>query len=88
MVSINSQASNSSSVIIATPNPCQDKLIISGSTLSSSYEILDMKGISQIAGDINSESYSIDLEELPQGFYLVKVTDLAGGVSVLRFSKE
>ncbi|MEN9522446.1 MAG: hypothetical protein RL065_823 [Bacteroidota bacterium] len=76
------------------PNPCKDKLLVTGyELLINTIEVTDVLGRIQncsIAQYLirNTENYQLNTENLPSGIYFIKATDTNGSVSVGKFVKE
>jgi plastocyanin/predicted extracellular nuclease len=58
------------------PNPAQDILFIelSGDSELTEMEIYSIGGQKLVKGSFNSNTYQVDVSELPQGMYLLKLT--------------
>jgi hypothetical protein len=63
--------------ILVSPNPAADKINFSGNTFGSnaSFQIFDMTGRLQLDGLITPGIGEIDVDELPNGLYLLKILD-------------
>ena len=58
------------------PNPAQDVVFIelSGETELTDIEIYSIGGQKLVKGSFNSNTYQVNVSELPQGMYLLKLT--------------
>jgi len=61
------------------PNPANDKIFIEGKFSSQSIEIIDMNGKLVISRTADSNITEIDITNLTQGVYLVRVSNIAVG---------
>jgi hypothetical protein len=69
------------------PNPA-GKLLYLKVPDGVSYSILSVDGREILTGDVQQNMATIATDVLPQGVYLLRVTDTNGGVGVTRFSKQ
>ena len=57
------------------PNPTNDRIEVKVNTnlIGSNYEVSDIQGIVMLSGEINSESFSVELGNLCSGTYLLNI---------------
>ena len=81
---------NNNSGIMAYPNPAHDNIFINTTENASSVSVTDIIGQTVIAEQrVNSEQvHSIDISNLANGVYLVKVNSSDNQVKVIRFIKN
>ncbi len=64
---------NKTSFITITPNPASDYIVINGITNSEIYIIYNLLGKLVMSGNINKTNKIIDISNLINGLYLVKI---------------
>jgi hypothetical protein len=69
------------------PNPASDLLQVEGTTRIEYYEMYDITGALLRHATVGRDSFTLDLEALPAGTYLLK-TISEGGVQTHRFIKR
>lgn len=67
------------------PNPVSDQIYIRGTNNLDTYCIFDQHGKIVLRGNLNSDSMSIDVKDLPQGIYHLTVSDGSDRVGASRF---
>lgn len=70
---------------ILYPNPVEDRLYITSSTVISQVNIIDLTGKSYL--ETSDASDGISITELSTGIYFARITDKEGNVTVKKFSK-
>ena len=69
---------------IIFPNPVSDNIIIQHKNdINTNYEILNLLGIKVLSGEFSGENTTINISQLPQGMYFLKI-----GNDVRKFLKE
>jgi hypothetical protein len=69
------------------PNPASDRLQVESTTSIESYEVYSITGALLRHGTVGNNSFTLDLEALPTGTYLLKMTS-EGIVQTKRFVKQ
>ena len=69
------------------PNPATDRLQVESAERIEHYEVYDMTGALLHHANVGQKSFTLDLEALPAGTYLLKMTT-EGTVQTRRFVKR
>ena len=69
------------------PNPVSDKLMVESETVVSRYEVYNILGEMVANGEVNTEVFELNVNELPAGVYLIR-TNAEGTVRTKRFVKR
>ena len=71
------------------PNPASDtvNITLSNANENATLEIFNTQGKQVLTSDLNAKQNQIDISELPQGMYILKVTS-ENGVQTERLLKE
>lgn len=69
------------------PNPVSDKLMVESEAVVSRYEVYDILGEMVANGEVNTEVFELNVNELPAGVYLIR-TNAEGTVRTKRFVKR
>ena len=80
-------AENISSIQLQ-PNPAQNKITVTGNTEFSNYLLLNTIGQQINSGSFNNKLNTIDISELSNGVYIIKVTDKNGNSFKQKFIKN
>ena len=78
---------NETCVFTAYPNPANEKLMIESAVTVSRYEIYDVKGAIVTSEAIDSNSFEINVNNLPSGTYFIKIAS-EGMIQTKRFIKK
>jgi hypothetical protein len=79
----------STTKIALQPNPAHSQITITGNTSEiNSYAILNAIGQQIESGSFINHSYSIDVNELSQGVYVLKLIDNSGNAINQKFIKN
>lgn len=70
------------------PNPTGGMLQIEGASKGAEYSINDITGRILLGGSITSGRAQVDIRSLPNGVYLLRLTDAFGLGKTIRFSKQ
>lgn len=70
------------------PNPSKDNITISAESIISAFEVLDLNGRILKQMTVNDLSTTIDISDLIEGVYLVKISNTNGATESLRFVKN
>jgi hypothetical protein len=84
------QIANSIRQITIYPNPAKESIVISSMSLVNTIEVTDLLGQKQniIVERLTTNDLQLTTNNLPSGIYFIKVADLKGDVSVVKFVKE
>jgi hypothetical protein len=74
--------------ILIYPNPFNKQLFISKEGVGYTLYITDGIGRMVKASSINSELTGIDVQDLPKGLYLARISEGSGAVAVFKIIKE
>lgn len=66
------------------PNPASDILSFMSSDNIRNLEVFNITGQKVFGTQVNHNQYKLDVSALPQGFYLVKLTNMAGDIHTTR----
>jgi len=66
------------------PNPASDVINFMSSDNIRKLELYNLTGQQVYGTEVNVNNYKLDVSTLPQGFYLVKVTNMAGEIHTTR----
>lgn len=80
-------AENNTSCVTIYPNPASSRLQVNGTERVETYEVYSMTGALVRRANVGLKSFDIDVEELPTGTYLLKLTS-EGTVQTRRFVKQ
>ena len=71
------------------PNPSNDLLTITGNPGSYRVDVIDLTGSVIITTEMTTDRFQLDVSNLSQGVYLLKVTEKESGITkVLKFLKD
>ena len=71
------------------PNPSNDLLTITGNPGSYRVDVIDLTGSVIITTEITTDRFQLDVSNLSQGVYLLRVIDSENGCTeILKFLKE
>ena len=79
---------NSTSGIQLQPNPAQNKITITGNTDFNNYVLLNTMGQQVNSGNLMIKENTIDISELSNGVYFIKLTDKTGNSFNQKFIKN
>ncbi|ASB49751.1 chitobiase/beta-hexosaminidase C-terminal domain-containing protein [Alkalitalea saponilacus] len=71
-----------------SPNPTQNVLIIQSPDVMASIKLYNISGSLVRSAIVNSSSHSLNVSDLPNGVYLIKITDIDGEVVMSRIIKK
>ena len=78
---------NSADSYVIYPNPAYDKLKVECQETVERYDVYTISGSLVITGDVNSNTFEVEVGVLNAGTYIIRLTN-ADKVKTMRFIKE
>lgn len=73
--------------LVTYPNPCTDEISIANVKAQTNYVLLNISGIIEQSGMLQTGNNTIPIPSLPPGIYLLELTDNEGGKTVRKIVK-